>query len=265
MYPFFANRQDFHCTLICGKFRSNRGDTMLTAKDIMTKDVVTVKPNLHRGTGFASGQARDQRRAGRGRSGALYGIVTENDLISRNKRLHIPTVVSFLDAAIYLESSKKFEEEVKRLAATRVGDICDAQGGHRSRKTRRSSTSPRSWTRRRSISCRWSGTARSSASWASATWSGLWPGRRNDVQRDHVKPGADLAHRRDARGAACAPGDTVCLYGDLGAGKTSFSYGIALGLEVKEQYITSPTFTFVNEYEGRVPFYHIDLYRSEGA
>ena len=62
-------------------------------------------------------------------------------------------------------------------------------------------------------------------------------------------------------GARLAPGDTVCLYGDLGAGKTSFSYGIALGLEVKERYITSPTFTFVNEYEGRVPFYHIDLYR----
>jgi CBS domain-containing protein len=57
-------------------------------------------------------------------AGALYGIVTENDLISRNKRLHIPTVVSFLDAAIYLESSKKFEQEVKRLTATRVGDIC---------------------------------------------------------------------------------------------------------------------------------------------
>jgi CBS domain-containing protein len=56
--------------------------------------------------------------------GALYGIVTENDLISRSKRLHIPTVVSFLDAAIYLESSKKFEQEVKRLTATRVGDIC---------------------------------------------------------------------------------------------------------------------------------------------
>ncbi len=56
-------------------------------------------------------------------------------------------------------------------------------------------------------------------------------------------------------------GDTVCLYGDLGAGKTSFSYGIALGLQVKEKYITSPTFTFVNEYQGRIPFYHIDLYR----
>ncbi len=62
-------------------------------------------------------------------------------------------------------------------------------------------------------------------------------------------------------GARLAAGDTVCLYGDLGAGKTSFSYGIAQGLEVEEQYITSPTFTFVNEYQGRVPFYHIDLYR----
>jgi tRNA threonylcarbamoyladenosine biosynthesis protein TsaE len=56
-------------------------------------------------------------------------------------------------------------------------------------------------------------------------------------------------------------GDTVCLYGDLGAGKTNIAYGIALGLEVREQYITSPTFTFVNEYQGRVPLYHIDLYR----
>jgi tRNA threonylcarbamoyladenosine biosynthesis protein TsaE len=59
-------------------------------------------------------------------------------------------------------------------------------------------------------------------------------------------------------------GDTVCLYGDLGAGKTNFAYGIAQGLDVQEQYITSPTFTFVNEYEGRVPLYHLDLYRLKG-
>jgi len=59
-------------------------------------------------------------------------------------------------------------------------------------------------------------------------------------------------------------GDTVCLYGDLGAGKTNLAYGIALGLEVQEQYITSPTYTFVNEYQGRVPMYHIDLYRLKG-
>jgi tRNA threonylcarbamoyladenosine biosynthesis protein TsaE len=62
-------------------------------------------------------------------------------------------------------------------------------------------------------------------------------------------------------GTMLEPGDLVCLYGDLGSGKTHFSYGIALGLQVREQYITSPTFTFVNEYQGRIPFYHIDLYR----
>ena len=62
-------------------------------------------------------------------------------------------------------------------------------------------------------------------------------------------------------GTLLEPGDLICLYGDLGAGKTHFSFGIAQGLEVKEQYITSPTFTFVNEYKGRIPFYHIDLYR----
>jgi tRNA threonylcarbamoyladenosine biosynthesis protein TsaE len=62
-------------------------------------------------------------------------------------------------------------------------------------------------------------------------------------------------------GRALGPGDIVCLYGDLGAGKTNFSYGIALGLEVDASYITSPTFSFVNEYKGRTPLYHIDLYR----
>lgn len=73
-------------------------------------------------------------------------------------------------------------------------------------------------------------------------------------QEQTWRVGEILGERLDA-------GDTVCLYGDLGAGKTSFSYGIALGLNVQTNYITSPTFTFVNEYKGRVPFYHIDLYR----
>ena len=65
----------------------------------------------------------------------------------------------------------------------------------------------------------------------------------------------------EALGRLLKAGDTVCLYGDLGSGKTNLSYGIALGLEVRDQYITSPTFTFVNEYEGRIPLYHLDLYR----
>ena len=98
---------------------------MLTAKDIMTKAVVTVKPETS--IEELSSLLVQNRISGVpvvDSSGSLYGLVTENDLISRNKRLHIPTVVSFLDAAIYLESSKKFEEEVRRLAATKVGDIC---------------------------------------------------------------------------------------------------------------------------------------------
>lgn len=98
---------------------------MLTAKDIMTKDVITVKPDTS--IEELSSLLVENEISGVpvvDDSGALYGIVTENDLISRNKRLHIPTVVSFLDAAIYLESSKRFEQEVKRMSATRVGDIC---------------------------------------------------------------------------------------------------------------------------------------------
>jgi len=98
---------------------------MLTAKDIMTKAVVTVKPETS--IEELSSLLVKNRISGVpvvDASGSLYGIVTENDLISRNKRLHIPTVVSFLDAAIYLESSKKFEQAVRRLAATQVGDIC---------------------------------------------------------------------------------------------------------------------------------------------
>ncbi len=58
------------------------------------------------------------------------------------------------------------------------------------------------------------------------------------------------------------PGDLVLLYGDLGAGKTTFVKGIAEGIEVDpEVYITSPTFSLVNIYEGRYTLYHIDLYR----
>lgn len=55
-------------------------------------------------------------------------------------------------------------------------------------------------------------------------------------------------------------GDIICLNGDLGAGKTTLSKSIGQGLGVKE-YITSPTFTLINEYEGRIPLYHFDVYR----
>lgn len=53
------------------------------------------------------------------------------------------------------------------------------------------------------------------------------------------------------------------LSGDLGAGKTVFAKGIAAGLGIDPVEVTSPTFTLINEYEGRLPLYHIDLYRLE--
>ena len=59
------------------------------------------------------------------------------------------------------------------------------------------------------------------------------------------------------------PGDVLLLNGNLGAGKTVFAQGVATGLGVDEP-VTSPTFTLIHEYEGRLPLYHVDLYRIAG-
>ena len=62
-------------------------------------------------------------------------------------------------------------------------------------------------------------------------------------------------------GREAKPGEVYTLIGDLGVGKTVFTQGIAKGLEITEP-ICSPTFTIVQEYEeGRMPFYHFDVYR----
>jgi len=60
------------------------------------------------------------------------------------------------------------------------------------------------------------------------------------------------------------PGEVFVLSGDLGAGKTIFAKGFGAGLGVKEDII-SPTFNIVHEYKGRIPFYHMDVYRLSGA
>ena len=59
------------------------------------------------------------------------------------------------------------------------------------------------------------------------------------------------------------PGDAVLLSGDLGMGKTVFARGVAAGLGVDPGRVHSPSFTLVNLYSGRMPVYHIDLYRVE--
>ena len=56
--------------------------------------------------------------------GALVGIVSQTDLVEQDKPLHIPTVISLFDWVLYLESPKKFAEEVRKVTARKVGEIC---------------------------------------------------------------------------------------------------------------------------------------------
>jgi tRNA threonylcarbamoyladenosine biosynthesis protein TsaE len=74
------------------------------------------------------------------------------------------------------------------------------------------------------------------------------------------------AEETEALGARFAeslgPGDVVALTGELGAGKTCFTQGLARGLGVARRAV-SPTFVLVNEYRGRVPVHHVDAYRTE--
>ncbi len=98
---------------------------MLRAADIMSRNVVTVTPET---TIEELGRLLIERNIGGApvvdKDGKLAGIVTENDLISQNKRLHIPTVLRLFDAFIPLGASGKVEEEIRRMSAATVADIC---------------------------------------------------------------------------------------------------------------------------------------------
>ena len=66
-------------------------------------------------------------------------------------------------------------------------------------------------------------------------------------------------------GRSLEPGSILLLVGDLGAGKTTLVRGIAKGLGVDPDEVSSPTFVLINEYRGRVTLHHVDLYRIDGA
>jgi tRNA threonylcarbamoyladenosine biosynthesis protein TsaE len=91
---------------------------------------------------------------------------------------------------------------------------------------------------------------------------GIQPGTRRVV----VQTGSAAATRALAARLAevAQPGDRLALLGPLGAGKTEFAKGFAAGLGVTET-VTSPSFTLMAEYAGRLPLYHLDLYRLSGA
>ena len=65
-------------------------------------------------------------------------------------------------------------------------------------------------------------------------------------------------------GSLVKPGDVIAMTGTLGAGKTTITQGIALGLGITEN-VTSPTFCLISEYEGRMMLYHMDVYRLDGS
>lgn len=68
----------------------------------------------------------------------------------------------------------------------------------------------------------------------------------------------EIGHRL---GKKLKRGDVICLYGELGAGKTTMTKGIASALGISERDITSASYTIIAEYNTGMPFYHIDLYR----
>ena len=77
-----------------------------------------------------------------------------------------------------------------------------------------------------------------------------------------IPPSPERSPRRLARVAE--PGDLLCLIGELGAGKTQFAKGFGAGLGVTD-VVNSPTFVLMTEYDGRLPLFHLDLYRLADA
>ena len=97
---------------------------MKTARDIMTQDVVTVNKNqpisdlaiIFIENHFNGVPVLDN-------TGKVVGVVTQGDLIEQNKNLHIPTVIALFDAILFLESEKKFEDDLKKLTGSKIEDI----------------------------------------------------------------------------------------------------------------------------------------------
>ena len=96
---------------------------MITARDIMTTDLITVAPNMDIVT--AAKILLDNRINGApvvDESGHLLGILCQSDLVAQQKKLPIPTLFTFLDSFIQLTSSKKIQKQVQKIAALKVSD-----------------------------------------------------------------------------------------------------------------------------------------------
>ncbi len=96
----------------------------MIVKDIMDSDFLTVTENMDIET-LAKTFIENKKDYALvvDSDGNLTGVVTETDLIFQEKNLHIPTVFTFFDSMIFLESVAKFNDEIKKISATRVGEI----------------------------------------------------------------------------------------------------------------------------------------------
>jgi CBS-domain-containing membrane protein len=101
---------------------------MQTAKDIMTTIVITVRKDTSvKELAEILWQNKISGAPVLDENGKLFSVVTENDLIDQRKKIHIPTMISILDSVIFLESSKKTEKEIKKMAGNTVQDICASE------------------------------------------------------------------------------------------------------------------------------------------
>ncbi|MFA4889851.1 MAG: tRNA (adenosine(37)-N6)-threonylcarbamoyltransferase complex ATPase subunit type 1 TsaE [Candidatus Omnitrophota bacterium] len=99
---------------------------------------------------------------------------------------------------------------------------------------------------------------------------GKLPWRKRDfgISKMIFNSDSPISTLRFARaiGPRLQKGDILCLYGELGSGKTVFSKGLAEGLGIKKKEVISPSFVLIREHlQGRLPFYHFDLYRLKDA
>ncbi len=100
---------------------------MLTAKDLMSANVIAVTLDTEiRELAKILAASRISGAPVLDGAGRVIGVVTESDLIFQNKKVHIPTAFAILDSFIFLEDPEKMEQELRKMAGTKVADICTA-------------------------------------------------------------------------------------------------------------------------------------------
>ena len=101
---------------------------MLTAKDIMTTTIFSVNEDTDlKDLARMFVEKNVNAMPVVDKAGKLVGMVNQTDLVEQDRPLHIPTVISLFDWVIYLESPKKFADEVAKVSARKVGEICSRE------------------------------------------------------------------------------------------------------------------------------------------